>query len=420
MFNPKKAARFMGKLLAIVLPILVLALALGILTELNRRGVSSTERRVAWQFWVTAARATIPTIVALLAVYLLAARFVLALYKLKNLTEARSFVHHVLFGLFKFGPWYKVAGGIAEASDDHVLKRAGGPGQLVVYNDTAVLLEQGGQFARVCAPSQKPEFPRLAPFEKIYHVIDLRPKRWVYDVSAMSSEGIPVTCQADISYQIDDEGILPTEQVPFPASDDTIFRAATCTWIREADRPEEARTMDWGGRVIVSETEGNLRTIISQYRLDRLVGLDSQEDENPREEIRRELEKRLRAAAPKLGARILSVSLGDIRVDHWITQQWIEAWQAVWESEVTKRQALGKAAQVESVERAKTDAQVVMITSVDEALRSLVTSDETITSKVVLTRLFMVVSRVEADPLARVYLPQEAVKTLKLLRDMIV
>jgi adenosyl cobinamide kinase/adenosyl cobinamide phosphate guanylyltransferase len=122
-----------------------------------------------------------------------------------------------------------------------------------------------------------------------------------------------------------------------------------------------------------------------------------------------------------LGARILSVSLGDIKVEHEVTQQWIEAWQARWERWATERQALGQASMVEQVENAKTRAQVMMITDITEALRPLMTSsDQKITSRLVLMRLFMVLSRAQADPLTRVYLPQEAVNTLKLLNDMIV
>ena len=133
--------------------------------------------------------------------------------------------------------------------------------------------------------------------------------------------------------------------------------------------------MDWSGRVIISDTEGSSRSILSQYPLDRLIGL-SLDSANPREEIRQELEKQLRKSVPKLGAKILSVTLGDIKVDHEVTQQWIEAWQTRWERWATERQALGRAAQVEQVESAKTRAQVMMITNITEAFQSLLASEQ--------------------------------------------
>jgi hypothetical protein len=332
---------------------------------------------------------------------------------MKSLAEARSFIYRCLFGLSKFGPWLRIAEG-APGEQDHVLNQVGGPGHLVVYNDSAVLLERSGQFTRIA----KKGFVRLEPFEKTYAIVDLRPKRWVYPVKAMSKEGIPITCEAEIASQIDDEGLQPTDEEPYPAPERKIFQAVVCTWIREANRPTQTRTMDWGGRVIISETEGSLRTILSQYPLDRLIGL-APDSINPREEIRQELETQLRKGVPKLGAKILSVALGDIKVDHEVTQQWIEAWQARWKSWSAERQALGQAAQVNLVEDAKTRAQVLMITSITDALQQLMTpSEQEITAKVILARLFMVLSRAQADTLTRVYLPQEAVNTLKLLKDL--
>jgi len=409
MFSPEKLTRFLSRFLAVVLPVLAGLFAMGLVTELNVR--EAPELNVV--FWLAVIRDMVPGIIALIAVDLLAARFVQALYKMETLGEAMGFLHRCLFGLSKFGPWVRIAESKSN-EEDHILNQVGGPGHLVVYSDSAVLLERSGQFTRVA----KKGFVRLDPFEKIYTIVDLRPKRWPYAVKAMSKEGIPITCEAEIGYQIDNGGLKPTDEEPYPAPDKTIFDAAVCTWIREAKRPIETRTMDWSGRVMISETEGSLRSILSQYPLDRLIGL-APGGINPREEIRQELETQLRKNVPKLGAKILSVALGDITVDHKVTQQWIDAWQAEWKRRSTERQALGQAAQVELVEHAKTRAQVMMITSITDALRPLMTtSEQKITAKLVLARLFMVLSRAQADTLTRVYLPQEAVNTLKLLKDL--
>jgi len=409
-FSPEKLTRFLGKFLIAVVPVLAVLLALAVVTEL----IQGEGSRSPALFLLAVIRDMAPGVAALVVVDLLAARFVQALYKMGSLAEASSFMHSCVFGLSKFGPWLRITEG-ASGGKDQVLNQAGGPGNLVIYNDSAVLLERSGQFTRI----EKKGFARLQPFEKVYSIVDLRPKRWVYPVKAMSREGIPVICEADVAYQVDGGGLEPTEEEPYPVPEDTAFRAAVCTWIREASRPAESRIMDWSGRVIISETEGSLRTIVSQYPLDRLIGL-TLDSANPREEIRQELETQLRKNVPKLGAKILSVTLGDIKVDNEVTQQWIEAWKARWERWTAERAALGQAAQVEQVENAKTRAQVMMITSITEAFQSLAGSEQNITSKLVLSRLFMVLSRAQADPLTRVYLPQEAVNTLKLLKDMTV
>jgi hypothetical protein len=415
MFNPKRVVQYLSRLLVRLLPILGLVFMLSLAARLLYRQAGWSALVFSWQFWLVVVASIVPSIIALLAAYLLGARFVQDLYKIDSLAEARSVVNRLLFGQSGFGPWLRVAGGVAEGLDKHILSRAGGPGSLVVYNDSAALLEKGGRFTRVVERG----FPRLEKFERIYDAVDLQPRRWVYAVSAMSKEGIPITCEADISYQIDSEGLAPTEEVPFPVSKDKVFQAATCTWIREADRPAETRVMDWGGRVIISETEGNLRTILAHYPLDRLIGLTSLGTENAREEIRRELEDKLRAAVPKLGARILGVELGDIKVEDEVTQQWADAWKADWARWSAEREGLGKAKQAEQIENAKTRAQVMLLASITEVFQPLMAEHELVTSRLVLARLFMVLSRAPSDPLTRVNLPKEAIETLKSLRDMI-
>jgi hypothetical protein len=231
--------------------------------------------------------------------------------------------------------------------------------------------------------------------------------------------GSPITCEVDISYQIDDEGALPTEELPFPMSREKIFQATTCTWIREAYLPEGDRTLDWGSQLVVGVAGGTLRTILAQYPLDRLVGLVTQPGENPREEIRQSLETELAAAAPGLGARILAVGLGDIRVQDEVTQQWIEAWKARWQAWAAEREGMGKADQAERWENAKTQAQAALLATIGAAFQSLRAHEQEVTSRLVLARLFMVLSRAPSDPLTRVNLPNEAIRSLKLLQDLI-
>jgi regulator of protease activity HflC (stomatin/prohibitin superfamily) len=415
MFNPKRAAQYLAHLLAPLLPLFGVILALSLTAQYLYRRADFPQLVTSWRFWLIVLGSIGPGILAVLGTYLLAVYFVRDLYGLDNTTEAQQVVRRLLFGQSSFGPWLKVAGGIAEGAEQHVLTRVGGPGNLVVYNDSAVLLEKSGRLTRVADKG----FCQLEKFERIYWVVDLRPKRSVYPVSAMSKEGIPITCEAEINYQIDSPGLTPTEQVPFPVSEDKVFRAATCTWIREADRPTGSQIMDWSGRVIISETEGNLRTILARYPLDRLIGLASVGNENPREEIREELETRLKAAVPKLGARILEVALGDIEVEDEVTRQWVDAWKAEWARWAAEQEGRGKAEQAEQIENAKTRAQVMLLTTITEAFEPKVLQQQNVTARFILARLFMVLSRAPSDPLTRVSLPREAINTLKLLKDLL-
>jgi hypothetical protein len=127
----------------------------------------------------------------------------------------------------------------------------------------------------------------------------------------------------------------------------------------------------------------------------------------------------LEDSAPKLGARILNVELGDITVEDTITQQWAKAWKADWLRWATEREGLGRARQTAQLESAKTRAQVMLLSTITEALQPLLADQEDITSRLVLTRLFMVLSRAPSDPLTRVNLPKEAINTLKLLKELV-
>jgi len=413
MFNPKKFFTFLAKLLAALLPILALALLLSIAAELLARQEPRAAPFTAERFWLLALIGLALFAFALLAAFLLAARFVQHLYGLEP-AEARDFVTRSLFGSRSFKPWLRVSGGAVEKGEKHVLTKVGGPGNLIVYNDSAVVLERAGRFTRVIGTGRT----ALDSFEKVYAVIDLRPKRQVEAVSAMSREGIPITCEADISYQIDGGSDAPTPETPFPLSEEMVFRAAISAWVREAHRPQDERLMDWSGRLAIGATAGTLRTLLARHPLDLLMGLTNLGQANPREPIRSQLEAELRAAAPRLGVRILGVELGDVRVGDEVTQQWVDAWKATWELRVAERQALGQASGALQVENARTVAQLALLQAVTQAFQPMLDHQQEVTSKLVIARLFMILSRAASDPLTRVNLPRESVNTLKLLKDL--
>ncbi len=416
MISPKSAARFIARFSVTLCPILGLVFAMALLTEFIRGQVRPVDLLTSWQFWLAVLRDMTPSLGALVAAYLLAAQFVQKLHKTDSLADARGHIVNSLFGQLRFAPWIRVTNGRLDGSDKHVLRRIGGPGRLVVYNDSAAVLERAGHFTRV----ESQGFPALHPFEKVYTVIDLRPRRETSEVSAMSKEGIPITCEADIQFQISEGDSRPTATSPFPASEYEIFRAATSTWVLEASLPKETRDMDWSSRILMGEAVGYLRSILAQQPLDALIGLSDGGTANPREEIRQELERSLRAAAPNLGARILRVELGDIRVEDSVTQQWIEAWKANWEQQNAHERAKGRAEEIRHLEEAKTRAHLLMIRNLLGAFQPMLSRQQTVTSKLVLARLFMVLSRAPSDPLTRISLPKEAIDTLERLKKTLI
>ena len=156
--------------------------------------------------------------------------------------------------------------------------------------------------------------------------MDLRPKRWVYTVEAMTREGILIEWEAEVLYQIAGGEEQPTEKSPYPFSEKDVFQAATCKWRREQSRTQD---MDWEGRVVIGDAEGILRSIVARRSLNQLIGLTEVEEQAAREAVQAELAQVLdRSIYPRLGARLLQVKLANLRVQDEVTQELIRVWKA--------------------------------------------------------------------------------------------
>jgi regulator of protease activity HflC (stomatin/prohibitin superfamily) len=371
---------------------------------------------------------SIPAFAALALVFLLASRFVLTLYDTKDQKEASNFLLRNMLGMTGLRPLIIVREGRIAVGEGTLYDRVGGRGLLIVYNDSAAVIEKGGQLVRVAGPS----IGFLKPFERIWEIIDLRHQRWPFTVDAMTKEGIPVSCEADITFKIDDRYVdeernirtkLPikteaptiTDEAiaaelakagitePLPYTDEAVFNAATSTWVRIHQPDHEEQLRKWTGRVIIGEVEGSLRNIIARYQLDWLMRPQVEEGPHSREQIRRQLQDSLDKALPvgnKLGARVLQVELGQIRVKDEVARQWAEAWQAGWEQKAVEGRAEGEAKLVE-LEAAQVQAQAEMVIALAEAIRPILTCEEELWSYQLATRFIETMRWMSHNPWTR-------------------
>lgn len=403
-----KLLKYWGKILLAAGAFLGSLLILAILAELHKEQTSP----------INIACDMLPGILAIGAALILASNFVASLYDLKNRCEGFGHIWRCMFGQPSFKPLVLVSGAkIDTKSSDNVLVRIGGPGGILVYNDSAVVLERGGRLTRVLEPGKVGSLER---FEKVRDVIGLRPVRWEYGVEALSKEGVPVTVYADVNFQIDTGDRTPTAKTPYPALDEAIFKASTCRWMRDPEGSEDDQYFDWARRVIISETEGSLRGIIARYPLDALVGLaggPAPGTDQPRQAIQQELTEALRGDAAKLGAQINEVRLGEIKVNDEVAGQWFEAWWNEWRDWATVQEKTGEAKRERLREAAKAQAQVDMITAVARAFQQSVSRDARIPPQLLVMRLIEVFDRSRIGPYT--YLPKEAIDTLDRLRDMV-
>ena len=416
MFRLIRLLKFWVPILAVAGSILGLLFALSVITELRAYQVSPVD---VWpfcllldpsctpglNFWLFVLLNMVPGLVAMVIVCWLAASFVQSLYGLKSRGEGWGFLVHYLFGQPSFKPFLLVKEGAIQGDEGHVLRRVGGPGGLIIYNDSAVVLERAGRLTRVLGSG----FYYLERFEKVWDVIDLRPQRWEFAVEAMTKEGIPVTCHADISFKIDDGGQKSSLETPHPMTKEAVFKASTNKWIREADRTDPDRLMKWTKRVIIADTEGSLRSILACYPLDQLI------DPAVRRKIQAELEEALHRAVPNLGAKIIRVALGDIQLKDEVTQQWIEKWQAEGRRRMMELEARGQAARIAIEADARSQAQAKMIANTAKAFASMAKYGEEIPSRFVILRFIEMIKRTSIEMLGRLYLPYHVMRTFKML-----
>lgn len=393
----------------------------------------------------------LPALAAMVIIPWLASRFIHDLHDTQDISEAHQFLDRNVFGMKTLKPVLIVKEGKIGVGAGSLSDLLGGRAFLIVYSDSAAVLEKGGELTRVVGPSVS----FLDRFERVWEVVDLRRQHWPINVSAMTKDGLPVSCEANITFKVDDRYIdrwgnertkpplenpelpIPTADLdqnivkqlgkggiskPYPYTDDAVLKAATCEWIRirQEDHPEQLRR--WTGRVVIGAVEGTLRSILADYRLDWLIRPVPSDRDHPREEIRDRLEKALRGKFPidnALGARILDVSLGrvDVKNDK-ISQQWVEAWQAGWEQRTAEIQAEGEAKQVYT-EAAHVQAQAEIALALTEAIRPLIINGQEISSYKLATRFVETLWWLSYSPGTRDMMPSEATRLLTKLQDQL-
>ena len=389
----------------------------------------------------------LPVLAALAAIPWVASRFIHTLYDTKDVQEAHELLHRNVFGMIAPDPILIIKEGDIDIGSGSLLDRVGGRGFMVVHNNNALVLEKGGRLTRVVGPC----LGFLGCFERIWEIIDLRPQRWPFPVSAMTKDGIPISCVADITFKIDDRftdqwGEIQEKQPvetnsqrvtdeeivkelekagigePLPYTDEAVFNAATSIWVRIRQPDHEEQLRRWTGRVMLSEVEGTLRNILGRYRLDWLLQPPRPGQPLPREEIREQLEQKLQEAFPvgnKVGARILDVRLGQIDVkDERISTQWVDAWQSIWEQRAVESIAEGEA-EMARLQAAQVQAQAEMALTLTEAIRPFVTSEEERSSYQLATRFVETLWWMSYSPGTRAFLPPDALRTLDELRKML-
>jgi len=431
--------RYYGRLLATLGGLAALLALLALPAELRRAGlalsqVGSLFTPCGLARWLLVD--LLPGLLAGAAALGLASIFVAALYRLNHPRQALGHLWRCLFGQRGFGPWLRLAEGrFADDDEQHVLRRLGGPGTVLVSHDSAAVLARGGRLTRVLEPGT---LAALEPFERVYDVLDVRPMRWEWRVRALSREGIPVTLAVDVKFQVDTDGRPPSDERPFPATAEAIFSASTGRWIRAHSRYAHEEAFDWARRVVLSDTEESVRQVVARYPLDALIDPDEMaafarrqgrppaagaEAEaaalgaGPRQVLEAVLLDALRRLAGRLGVQVNELRLGAIHVDESVHAQWVEAWLSQRQYRALVERRAGEATREQQRELARAWAQIEMIRTVARAFEEATARDTRVPAQLVVMRLLEVFDQAPLGE--RTYLPDHALNTLERLRKLL-
>jgi len=343
------------------------------------------------RFTFNVAGGMLPGIVVVIGALLLCANLINCVFGLEG--GGWQLLIHRLFGRPGFSPYLIVGGGEIVMGSDSVKKR-GGPAGIVLRQDSAIILEAAGALTRVI---RGPGFPHLQPFETIWDIVDLRPQRWPFKVSAITRDGIPITYEVAVKFQVG-----PT--------DEDVLKAATCKWIRDAWRSEPDRVMDWPKRVVIGETEGVMRNkILAQYNLDELLNIQV------RQKIRQDLFEMLKTAAARdLGVDIMEVTLHDVTFQGQVLDEWAKTWKMQRDLEVEKIESDERMQETKLVERARSQVRQEML---DRTIKTLNAMAQKRTSVPVDYVLLSFIDMVENTAAAqKLFIPEDSLSKLESLK----
>jgi regulator of protease activity HflC (stomatin/prohibitin superfamily) len=305
---------------------------------------------------------------------------------------------------------------IRESQKDTLLARLGGPGNVIIFNDSAVFLEQFGRFTRVAGPGGV----FLRRFERIREVLDLRPQERSEIAKATTKDGILVQAKVQVRFQL----ARPPEG-PFPPKPGVLDPAYKWAWTQAGQcqahlaipELDVDRVNHWSERVM-GNVSSTMRAIVDDYRLDELLE-PYDPDRDPRREIAERLHTSLDTAARNFGAEVLEVRMEALKPTlEEVEKKRVAAWRATWKSLARRERAEGEAEAIRERGLARAYAQMEIILALTQEFQELVEHDMTLSAEFVALRFIEALRQMWTEQRVAV-VPSEAIRTLERLHYMV-
>ena len=355
---------------------------------------------------------SMPGFLGLAAVLGISTAFVQDVYGIRDWRAALGYVWLLIFGrapgsyfdlkpsASPFAPYPSITvrqGRIAEKDKDTLLARFGGPGNVTIFNDSAVFLERFGRFTRVSGPGKV----FLRRFERIHEAMDLRPQERSSVAKGVTKDGIPLQTDVQVRFQLARPPaslVAPSAGVPYPVYEWALVRAGQCH-SRMVDKEKgEDKVSHWTQRVGAG---GAMRTLVASHRLDELLE-PYEPGQDPRREISEQLQQAVNNSARNVGAQVLEVRMGALEptLDD-VKEEWVNSWQAAWASKVRKEEAKGEAEAIREQGLARAYAQTEIILSLAREFQDAVDRNVALPGEIIILRFMEALRQTWSHPGAK-------------------
>ena len=310
--------------------------------------------------------------------------------------EAARTAINILLGI-SGGTWV-ISGGQAELKGDPTgsLARFGGPGNLIVQEGHAVILEISGKLSRIVGRG----IWWLKPFERISMVVPLQTRQEKVTVQEVATKDRIIIEEFDVLvfHKVD----------PGPEEDriqDGLFAYNEEKLRKDVWKPDGG---DWRGGVR-SVAETATRDVVGRYNLEQMIPIS----DTFRTDFRRKLTDEMnKVTKPLMGVIVGTVDINRIRIPDETRNRLLEKWAAeqqvrIAESqrEVELVQGEARATNLRDMEAARAVAQEQMIMAISAGFKVAGVTGDAVPETMVQLRFLEALEKIAEDPATKLVFP---------------